>query len=459
VTNKHRHDSVLVLVALLAVLGAAGVVSAAFFRIPAHSGVKSLIAPPPPATGTPPIPTGLTFASVSTDTAILSWSASTGATSYEVDIAEDAAFTAGRAVVTSGSAPSTTYTLSGQPAGVALWARVRAVGAGGVSSSSDTASGTLVTRTLDCAREMVLTLGNGPANYVAGASGVDARWYGTSANGVVATQSTHANKPVASGSAVAFSYASTTSLVVPDIESHSLAEFTVVGKFTTTNQSLVGYPCILGKGENSDWLWGVWFATTQVTFRLDDGGETEPSATGVSLDAPHVLATTGKSGSSTIHLDGIQVATGAQIFTPDRLPIIIGNTAASTNTWTGDIYRIDIASGIMSSAELASTALWLDAPPRGPDLEPITLVSSDTLIASWTHLSGVYSYRLDVATDPAMLTGFVPGYTSRIVATSSAGGLTIDVTGYTGQTVYLRMRSAGAGGIGPSTATTAATIP
>jgi hypothetical protein len=112
----------------------------------------------------------------------------------------------------------------------------------------------------------------------------------------------------------------------------------------------------------------------------------------------------------------------------------------------------------VTAAEIASYVAWIPA-PIGPTLEPITASTTTSLVASWPHLTGVSSYRLDCATDPAMLTGYLPGYESRIVATSSASGLTIDATGYTGQTVYLRLRSVGAGGIGPSTATTAAAIP
>jgi hypothetical protein len=166
------------------------------------------------------------------------------------------------------------------------------------------------------------------------------------------------------------------------------------------------------------------------------------------------------SGNTPVWIGGAKKTTTGNVADSKTVGLTIGNAYdLNVNRFWGDIYRFRIFLGGLSDAQLASTPLWLDAPPRGPDLAPITASTTTSLVASWTHLTGVSSYRLDVATDPAMLTGYLPGYQSRIVATSSAGGLTIDATGYTGQTVYLRMRSAGAGGIGPSTATTAAVIP
>jgi YD repeat-containing protein len=83
----------------------------------------------------PLAPVTLTTNSVSATSFVVTWSASTGAANYRLDVSSDASFSTGN-VLTNATVSTTSQTVTGLTAGSTYFLRVRAVNASGVSANS-----------------------------------------------------------------------------------------------------------------------------------------------------------------------------------------------------------------------------------------------------------------------------------------------------------------------------------
>ncbi len=86
------------------------------------------------AAGAPATPTGLTSGTLTATTAALSWSTSTGATSYEIQVSVTSGFTS--VLIDQTGISSTSYSATGLSASTTYYARVNATSAGGTSAWS-----------------------------------------------------------------------------------------------------------------------------------------------------------------------------------------------------------------------------------------------------------------------------------------------------------------------------------
>jgi hypothetical protein len=395
------------------------------------------------------VPTGLAFTAIATDGATLTWNSAVGAKYYEIDIAEDSSFSSERMVTTSATSNTTSYTFTGMPAGTALYARVRAQGDGGRTANSSSANGTLTafytpdTTNLLFAWDWTSAVSGAVSTMQDwGPAGLNASWpstipaTGTQPDGFqfyIPTPSTSwgfsTARKVSLTTTASISYILHGSFNrAPSGTEYFLSDNgTLVLGMDSSNRARVRRP-------------GV---TNTAKYYTIGAGTPNANSFVARIGAGSPGVSSYRWGNTDIALT-IDQDTGSDSY--DNY-MTLGNCGGYGVVESTRITRVWMFNRWITDAEVASAANWRMAVPA-PTLAAITTVTTNSFVASWTHIPGAISYRVDVSTQ-SNFASLISGYNSKIVATSSCTGLT--VSGLTADTTYyVRARSVGLSGIGPN---------
>ena len=365
----------------------------------------------------PATPTATAATSITQSDFVANWSASTSATSYNIDVATDAAFTSFVTGYSNLSVAGNSVSVTGLSAGITYYYRVRAVNATGTSSSSNTISEITV-----------------PSNPTA------------SAASLVGETSFTANWSAVTGASGYF------------LDVATDAAFT----------SLVSGYSNLSVASNSEPVTGLTGGTTYY-YRVratNAGGTSGNSSTISTITIPAApVASAATSVGQTLFTANWASSTGASGYFLDvatdaaftsfvtgfnNLPVAsTSSSVAGLATSTTYYYRVRAtdASGTSGNSSTIS-ATTLPATPSAPTANAASSITQTSFTANWSASGGATSYFLDVATDAAF-TSFVTGFNDLSVASTSSS-----VTALTaGTTYYYRVRATNAGGTSASSNT------
>ncbi len=369
----------------------------------------------------PSAPTTIAATSVSQSGLTANWNTVSGATSYSIDVATDAAFTSFVSGYNNVSVVSTSLVVTGLSPGVTYYYRVRSSNASGSSSSSNTISQiTIPSNPIATAASPVnQTSFTANWNSTLGASGyfLDV----ATDNGFSSIVSGYNNLSVA-----------TTSSSVTGLTGGTTYYYRV----RATNTA--------GTSGNSGTI-------TVVTAPVAPVANAATSITQTSFTANWSAS----SGATGYFLDVASDALFSSVLSSYNNLAVISTSSSVTGLTAGTTYYYRIRATNANGTSSNSSTVSLITIPLAPNASAASSVTQTTFIANWSAVAGASGYYLDVAID-ASFSSFVSGYNNLSVASTSSS-----VTGLTGGvTYYYRVRATNAGGTsGNSSTISALTIP
>ena len=374
------------------------------------------------ATLAAPVATAATAVGATSFTA--TWTAYSGATNYELDVATAADFLSGMVLTAQSTGNVTTFPVSGLSTGTTYYYRVRAIVGGNTTASSNVIT--------------VLAAPIAPASPAATSvttSGFTATWS-------AATGAASYRLDVSTESGF------TTGLVA------GYQDLTVSG----TSQAVTG----LATG-------------TAYFFRVRAVNATGTSANSSTVSlitttaAPVASAATALT--TTTFVANWAVATGAASYELDvstasdfsalvagfnPLAVAGGSTTSQSVTGlsAGTTYFFRVRAVNANGPSASSNGVTVLTIPAAPTAPTATSVTATGFTANWTGSTGAASYRLDVSTENTFTTGMVAGYQDLTVA-----GTSQVVTGLSsGNTHFFRVRAVNATGTSANSATSATVL-
>jgi hypothetical protein len=368
----------------------------------------------------PPTSLAVTPATVSATGFTVTWLKPNGTTSYKLDVATDAGFTAiafSNAAI-SGSALS--QVVGGLSAGTKYFIRLRASNGGGSSVFSSTTQFTLPSApTLNAFTGVATTSLTANWNTVTGATGYDVD---LSTDATFTTGVTHFTT---GNAAVSQAFSTLTSGTTYNVRVRAIGAAGNSNYATTTQITLPSAPTL-----------NPFTNVTTTSFTVNWTVVT--GATGYDVDV------------STDPAFGVGVtthfapATGAITSQAVGGPLVAGTT-----------YNIRVRAKDAAGNSIYSTTTQMTLPST-PTLNPVTAVTETSLTVNWNTVSGASGYDVDVSTDA----GFGAGVTTHfalapgtITSQAFAGPLAA------GTTYNIRVRAKNAGGNSAYATTTQITLP
>ncbi|HET9554220.1 MAG TPA: fibronectin type III domain-containing protein, partial [Anaeromyxobacteraceae bacterium] len=326
----------------------------------------------------------------------VTWTAATGATSYNLQRATDSAFTVGLTTTNGDTSPYTDSTLT---AGTTYWYRVVAVNAGG----STTGTGASVT-----------TLPTAPGTPTFSATGFTA----TTVTWTAATGATSYNLQRASDSGF------TTNLVTYSPATSPYTDSTLTAGTTYWFRAVA-----VNAGGSTNG------AGASVTTSPLPGAPGTPTFSGTTGSATTVTWTAGTNATSynLQRASDSGFTTNVVTYTGVTSPYTDSTLAGSTTYW----YRAVAVNGGGSTNGTGASVTTLAGPPAAPAAPTYASVTQTTLTVNWTAAGGALTYNVQRSTDNATWTTLTTGLSV----------LTYNATTLTANTLYyFRVQAVNANG-------------
>ena len=356
----------------------------------------------------------------------INWTASTGATSYELDVSTVInfnSFVPGYQALNVGNV--VTFPITGLSANLTYYYRLRAVGAGGTSANSATGS--------------QLTAPNAPT--------------ANAATNITSTGFT-ANWSISAGATGYFLDVATDAGFTTFVTGYNNLSVGAVQTIPVTGLSpnLTHYYRV--RAANAG---GTSANSGTITVTTAPAPPTTTAATNIASNS-FTANWTASTGATGYRLD---VSTDSLFgsFVSGYNNLSVAGTSQSVSGINGATryhYRVRAVNGSLVSDNSNTTSLTtLPNAPGTPTATAATSITTTSFVANWTVVSGATGYRLDVATD-AGFTSILSSYNNLLVATNSQS-----VTGLSiGTPYYYRVRAENPGGpSGNSNVITVTTIP
>ena len=359
--------------------------------------------------------------SVTQNSFVANWSAVTGATSYEIDVATDSGFTTFVPGYNSFSVASNSTSVTDLSPGTTYYYQVRSVNGTGSSSSSNTIS--------------QITIPANPSS--SPASSVTQTSF--TANWLSSTGATDYHLDVASDAAFSSILSGYNDLTV-----------------TSTSASVTG----LSGGT-------VYYYRV----RASNAGGVSGNSSSVNLltipSTPVAIAATlitqtgftanwnAMTGASSYSIDVATDAAFTSFVSGYNNLSVASNSLAVTGLLAGNTYYYRVRAANATGSSASSNIISQITAPPDPSASTASVIGQTSFTANWSTSTGASGYLLDVATDAAF-TSFVGSYNDFPVTSTSTS-----VTGLTGGTTYYyRVQATNAGGTsGNSSTIVVLTIP
>ena len=380
--------------------------------IPKAQLAINVVVPPPP------VPVANAASSISSSSFNANWSASSGASSYRVDVSTVSNFASFVSGFNNASTSSLALSVTGLTANTTYYYRVRAANAAGSASGNSN----------------VITVTTGPATPVA-----------TAATNVTASSFT-ANWNVAAG---ATSY---TAEVSTDLSFASVIGWTS-GTNSVSTTGLNGNTTYYYRVKSSNAIGSSGYSNV-VTVVTPPTPPTVSAAT--SVNSGSFVANWGSVAGATAYLLEVSSTSDFSTLQVGYNPLSTAALSASvTGLGAGETYYYRVRAQNSGWTTGYSNVIQVLLIPNAPPVNPASTITVNSFVANWSTAMGATSYRLDVS-DVSNFATLLPGYNNLSVA-----GLSQSITGLSpGTTYYYRVRGENAAGTsGNSSSTSALTLP